>query len=224
MFSRQVLRAARVAAPRRLVAASPVRTFAAAAANDVKPPVQVFGVDGTYATALYTAAAKSSTLDPTAKALAALGDITDKDPKLNSILAAPTLSAEDKSAIVAELIKQAGGGGATVKNFLETLAENNRLGLLQGVCHKFNQIISASRGEVEMTVTSAQPLDNKTLAKLETAVSKSPYVGAGKKLQVTNEVNSDIIGGLVVEVGDRTIDLSVSSRIAKMNKVLTDSL
>ncbi|KAK8144979.1 ATP synthase F0 subcomplex subunit OSCP atp5 [Beauveria asiatica] len=224
MFSRQVLRAARVAAPRRLVAASPVRTFAAAAANDVKPPVQVFGVDGTYATALYTAAAKSSTLDPTAKALAALGDITDKDPKLNSILAAPTLSAEDKSAIVAELIKQAGGGGATVKNFLETLAENNRLGLLQGVCHKFNQIISASRGEVEMTVTSAQPLDNKTLAKLETAVSKSPYVGAGKKLKVTNEVNSDIIGGLVVEVGDRTIDLSVSSRIAKMNKVLTDSL
>ncbi|EJP68253.1 hypothetical protein ACQRIT_004422 [Beauveria bassiana] len=224
MFSRQVLRAARVAAPRRLVAASPVRTFAAAAANDVKPPVQVFGVDGTYATALYTAAAKSSTLDPTAKALAALGAITDKDPKLNSILAAPTLSAEDKSAIVAELIKQAGGGGATVKNFLETLAENNRLGLLQGVCHKFNQIISASRGEVEMTVTSAQPLDNKTLAKLETAVSKSPYVGAGKKLKVTNEVNSDIIGGLVVEVGDRTIDLSVSSRIAKMNKVLTDSL
>lgn len=52
MFSRQVLRTARVAAPRRLVAASPVRTFAAAAANDVKPPVQVFGVDGTYATAL----------------------------------------------------------------------------------------------------------------------------------------------------------------------------
>ncbi|KAJ6789776.1 hypothetical protein PWT90_06481 [Aphanocladium album] len=223
MFSRQVLRAARVAAPQRLVAA-PVRTFAAAASAEVKPPVQVFGVDGTYATALYTAAAKTSSLDPTAKALATLGAIVDKDAKLNDILAAPTLSTEDKAAIVAELVKQAGGGGATVKNFLETLAQNNRLGLLQGVCHKFNTIMAASRGEVEMTVTSAQPLDNKTLAKLETAVSKSQYVGAGKKLKVTNEVNSDIIGGLVVEVGDRTIDLSVSSRIAKMNKVLNDSL
>ncbi|OAA59291.1 ATP synthase F1 delta subunit [Cordyceps fumosorosea ARSEF 2679] len=223
MYSRQVLRAARLAAPRRL-AVTPVRTFAAAAASDVKPPVQVFGVDGTYATALYTAAAKSSTLEPTAKALATLGAIVDKDVKLPGILSAPTLSAEDKSAIVAELVKQAGGGGATLKNFLDTLAENNRLGLLQGICHKFNQIMSASRGEVEMTVTSAQPLDSKTLAKLETAVSKSAYVGAGKKLKVTNQVNSDIIGGLVVEVGDRTIDLSVSSRIAKMNKVLTDSL
>ena len=38
------------------------------------------------------------------------------------------------------------------------------------------------------------------------------------------QVNPDIVGGLVVEVGDRTIDLSVSSRIAKMNKLLTDTL
>jgi F0F1-type ATP synthase delta subunit len=38
------------------------------------------------------------------------------------------------------------------------------------------------------------------------------------------QVNPDIVGGLIVEVGDRTIDLSVSSRIAKMNKLLTDSL
>ena len=70
----------------------------------------------------------------------------------------------------------------------------------------------------------AQPLDNKTLSRLEAAVTKSQYVGQGKKLKVTNEVNSDMIGGLVVEVGDRTIDLSVSSRIAKMNKLLTDTL
>jgi F-type H+-transporting ATPase subunit O len=41
---------------------------------------------------------------------------------------------------------------------------------------------------------------------------------------VTNKVNSDILGGLVVEIGDRTIDLSVAARIAKMNKMLTDTL
>jgi F-type H+-transporting ATPase subunit O len=79
----------------------------------------------------------------------------DKDPKLATILSAPTLSSADKSAIVAELQKQSGGGGDTVKNFLATLAENNRLGLLKGVCDKFGVIMSASRGEIEMTVTSA---------------------------------------------------------------------
>lgn len=70
---------------------------------------------------------------------------------------APTLSAEDKSAIVAELQKHTGGADKndTVKNFLTTLADYNRLGLLKGVCEKFTELISASKGEVELTVTSA---------------------------------------------------------------------
>ncbi|KAI1376102.1 putative oligomycin sensitivity conferring protein [Hypoxylon crocopeplum] len=228
MLSRQAIRSIRAAAPRRTLARAPVRTYAAAAAapQDVKPPVSVYGLDGTYATALYTAAVKSSSLDPTARALNALNDLYLRDAKLASILSTPTLSDSDKSAIVAELQKNVGPAGAneTVKNFLATLAENNRLGILQGVCEKFAQIMSGSRGEVEMVVTSAQQLDNRTLSRLETAVSKSQYVGQGKKLKVTNQVNPDIVGGLVVEIGDRTIDLSVSSRIAKMNKLLTDTL
>ncbi|KAM0440743.1 hypothetical protein ACHAPT_000044 [Fusarium lateritium] len=227
MFSRQVLRSVRAAAPQRAVAlraAVPVRSFAAAATSEVKPPVSVFGVDGTYATALYTAAVKTSSLDPTAAALSSLGALLEKDAKLAAILSAPTLTEADKKAIIEELGKRAGAANDTVKNFLETLAENNRLGLLPGVCDKFATIISAARGEVEVTVTSAQPLDKRTLNRLESAVSKSAYISQGQKLKVTNSVNPDIVGGLVVEIGDRTIDLSVSARIAKMNKLLTDSL
>ena len=140
-----------------------------------------------------------------------------KDQKLTAILQAPTLSAADKSAIVAELVKNAGATGDTVKNFLGTLAENNRLGLLPEVINKFGELMSAARGEVEMVVTSAQvrskfssrcqwrgcvwfsekligqqPLDNKTLNRLESAVSKSSYVGQGKKLKVTNKVRHRI--------------------------------
>lgn len=85
-----------------------------------------------------------------------------------------------------------------------------------------------------------QQLDGRTLSRLETAVAKSEYVGQGKKLKVTNKVgspesarqggankrkvNPDVMGGLVVEIGDRTIDLSVSSKVARMNKLLTDTL
>lgn len=102
----------------------------------------------------YTAAVKSSSLDPTATALNKLGGLVSQDAKLAAILDAPTLSPADKSAIVTELEKTA-GTNATVKNFLQTLAENNRLGLLGGVCTKFGELMSAARGEVEMTVTSA---------------------------------------------------------------------
>ncbi|KAI0124887.1 ATP synthase delta subunit-domain-containing protein [Xylariales sp. AK1849] len=226
MLSRQAFRAARAAAPRRTIARTAVRSYAAAATQDVKPPIALYGLDGTYATALYTAAAKTSALDPTAKALNSLNDLVTRDAKLLSILGTPTLSDGDKSAIVGELQKSLGASGnnETVKNFLSTLAENNRLSILKGVCDKFGELMSASKGEVELIVTSAQQLDNRTLNRLETAITKSQYVGQGKKLKVTNQVNPDIIGGLVVEVGDRTIDLSVSAKIAKMNKLLTDTL
>ncbi|KAK7753858.1 ATP synthase F0 subcomplex subunit OSCP atp5 [Diatrype stigma] len=230
MLSRQAIRSIRAAAPARTIARAPARSYAAAAPSaaaanqDVKPPVAVYGIDGTYATALYTAAVKSSALEPTARALSALGDLYSKDAKLATILATPTLTDADKSAVVAELQKQIGGAAnETVKSFLATLAENNRLGILKGVAEKFHEIISASRGEVELVVTSAQQLDNKTLNRLESAIAKSQY-SQGKKLKVRNEVNPDILGGLVVEIGDRTIDLSVSSKIAKLNKLLTDTL
>lgn len=86
-----------------------------------------------------------------------------------------------------------------------------------------------------------QKLDPRILQRLETVVSKSEY-SHGKKLKVVTKVclladmfsridaetclqiNPDIVGGLIVEIGDRTIDLSVSAKIAKMNKLLTDTL
>lgn len=105
----------------------------------------------------YTAAVKTQSLDSAAKALANLNAILAKDQKLSTILSAPTLTQADKSQIIAELEKAAGvpSGDRTVKNLLKTLAENNRLSLLGGVCAKFGEIMSASRGEVEMVVTSA---------------------------------------------------------------------
>ena len=81
----------------------------------------------------------------------------------------------------------------TVQNFLDTLAENNRLGVLEGVCEKFGTLMSAARGEVEMTITSAQPLDAKVVRQLETAVGKSKYVGQGKKLKVVPKVSLQAI-------------------------------
>lgn len=229
MFTgRIVAQAARSAAPRASIAPrAAIRSYAQAANSaSTRPPVPLYGVDGTYASALYTAAAKSSALDPTAKALETLNNVFKKDAKLQAVLSAPTLTVDDKKQIIAELQKHIGGAdkGDVVKNFLATLAENNRLSLLQSVCEKFAVLMGAQRGEVELTVTSAAPLDNKVLRQLENAISKSQYVGQGKKLKVVPKVNPDIRGGLIVEIGDRTIDLSVSSKMARMNKLLKDTL
>jgi len=215
MFS---ARLARSVVPR----AAGVRNYAAAA-QSVKPPVMLFGVDGNYASALYTAAAKSSSLEATDKNLKSLKATLDKDPKLARILASPMLNATDKSSVVNEVVKTV-GQDKTIKNLLDAMAEHNRLGLLPGVIDKFEVLMGAYKGEMEVLITSSTPLDPKTSSRLENAIAKSQYVGQGKKLKVVNKVNPEILGGLVVEVGDRTIDLSISAKMTKLNKLLTDTL
>ncbi len=96
-------------------------------------------------------------MEPTAKAIGSLQQLLKADTKLPLILRAPSLNDSDKSQIVAELEKHTGGAdkGGTVKNFLSTLAANNRLALLEGVCDKFAILMGAARGEIELVVTSA---------------------------------------------------------------------
>ncbi|KAK9377474.1 OSCP/delta subunit of ATPase [Lipomyces chichibuensis] len=197
-----------------------MRTYATAAST--APPVQLFGVDGTYASALYTAAAKNSSLDATSKALTYLKTLLDKDADISGILSNPALSASDKKIVVETLSKSV--SVPTVANLLAVLAENNRLGLLSEVIEKFGTLMSAYNGEVEATITSAAPLDSKILSRIESAISKSQFVGAGKKLKVSNKVNPDILGGLIVEVGDRTVDLSVSSKISRLNALINEAV
>ncbi|RMD42136.1 hypothetical protein DV735_g2992, partial [Chaetothyriales sp. CBS 134920] len=219
---RPALAAAKRTAPR-----AAIRSYATPAATpvDTKPPVPLFGLDGTYASALYTAAAKQSALEPTAKAISSLQAVLKSDPKVQTLIAAPTLQDSDKAQIINELEKHTGGVDktGTVKNFLQALAENNRLGLLESVAEKFGTLISAAKGELELVITTAQPLDAKLRTRLETALQKSEY-SQGKKLKVVTKVKPEILGGLVVEIGERTIDYSVSNKIARLNKLLTEAV
>lgn len=86
-------------------------------------------------------------------------------------------------------VSESSGEGKTVKNLLSVLAEHNRLNIVEGVCENFAQLMGAQRGEVELRVTSAQPLDQKVLKQLEQTVGKSRFVGQGKKLKVVSRVS-----------------------------------
>lgn len=195
----------------------------ASAANSVKPPVQLFGLDGTYASALYTAAAKDSSIDAAAKSLRSVSALLSQDKKVSDIVSNPALSFEDRKVVV-DTIASKTGSDASVANLLKVLAENNRLNLLPSVANQFQVLEDAYNGVVEAVVTSAKPLESKYLKKIQSSVSNSTFVGEGKTLKLVNKVNPDILGGLIVEVGDRTVDLSISAKIAKYNKILTESI
>lgn len=195
----------------------------ASASKAVKPPVQLFGVDGTYANALYAASVQESSVVSSFQGLTKIRELVQQDAKVGEFLTNPTLSKDDRAMVISTIGSKL-SLDKTVTNFLSVLAENNRLAELDNIYAKFAVLKDADQGIVEAKITSAKPLDSKILKKLQTAISKSLFVGEGKTLQVANDVNPDILGGLVVEVGDKTVDLSISSKVAKLNQTLAESL
>ena len=81
--------------------------------------------------------------------------------------------------------------------------------------------MAAARGAVKVTIISAEALQKKQLASIQAGIMS--MVGAGKTVDIVTEVNESILGGLQVMVGDRFLDLSVSSRVAELSKALESS-
>lgn len=200
-----------------------IRSLATASSATVKAPVQLFGLDGTYATALFTAAAKDSSIDKTFASVDKLNTAIAQDSKLAAILANPALSFDSRKQVIST-VSSTLRLEPIVTNLLTVLSENNRLDLFQAIAKQFNVLNSAHNGIVEATVVSAKPLDSKTLNRLQKAIQGSKFVGSGKTLKISNEVKPEILGGLIVEVGDKSVDLSVSAKVGKLNKVLTEAI
>ncbi|SCV03412.1 LAME_0H10220g1_1 [Lachancea meyersii CBS 8951] len=196
----------------------------ATAAKSVKPPIQLFGLDGTYASALFTAAAKTTSVESASKSLNQLSQTLAKDSKLATILENPALSAEDRAVVVETLAKSQSDLDVSVSNLLKVLGENNRLNLFGDVTAQFTKLTDAYNGLVQATVTTAQPLDAKLFKRVEKALASSSLVGQGKTLKLQNVVDPAIQGGLVVEVADRTADLSIASKINKLNQLLNEAI
>ncbi|KAG0222995.1 hypothetical protein BGW42_006175 [Actinomortierella wolfii] len=191
----------------------------ATASNAVKIPAVLHGIEGRYATALYSAAAKKQALETVESDLKQVKAVVEKDTKLRAFLENPTINRNEKKDGVKKMLG-AGKYSDLTKNFFDTLAENGRLYDTVKIINSYDTLMSAHRGEVQVTITSAKELDAKDINKIKGFLSKSSYVSPKQTLVVSNKVNPSILGGLVVEFGDKTIDLSVSSKVNKLNQLL----
>lgn len=115
--------------------------------------LSVYAVAGKYSGAAYSAALGKSenTLTALEADLKSIKQLINSDAKLKEFLANPTLSTQDKQAGVEALLK--GTKEGTTKELLTVLNENGRLVDAEKVIEEFEQIMSAHRGEVTITVT-----------------------------------------------------------------------
>ena len=104
----------------------------------------------------------------------------------------------------------------SAKNFLRAVIDNGRLNVLPEIASQFRALKNAQSGSSDAVVYSAFALDAAALADLSATLEKR----FGKKLNLTVELQDDLIGGVRVVVGDEVLDTSVKARLEQMKVAL----
>lgn len=145
-----------------------------------------------YAHAAYGAALSKSpaTLDTVQKELATIGSALKTDEKLSAFVQNPTLSTKDRQNGLEALFAKIGGAKASdiTKNLFTVLAENGRLVETPDVVTGFSELVAKYKGELEVVVTSAKPLEKDVLGRLEKALKQSQIAQQSKTVKITNKV------------------------------------
>ncbi|KAM4555402.1 ATP synthase peripheral stalk subunit OSCP, mitochondrial [Odontesthes bonariensis] len=185
----------------------------------IRPPIQVYGVEGRYATALFSAASKQNKLDQVEQELGKVATMI-KDPKLSSIVMNPHVKRSLKQKTFTDILVKAKVSPITV-NLINVLADNGRLPITGDVIGAFVKMMSAHRGEVICSVTTAQPLDEASLADLKVALKGFLQKGETIKLEIKSDPS--ILGGMIVSIGDKYADMSTKTKIQKLTKLIKET-
>jgi F-type H+-transporting ATPase subunit delta len=170
-----------------------------------------------YAKALLAAAEKAGQADRAVEELEGLvTDVLNKLPQLDAMLKSPRLTHEERLPI---LDKAFGGKlSPTTLTFLKVVSQHNRLDCLRAIAKAARLQLNTARGRVEVHVESAYPLSNPVRERISQRLTQM----LGRQVILTTEVNEDLLGGLVVRVGDTVYDASIAAQLKRMQQVTLD--
>jgi len=147
-----------------------------------------------------------------ASSLSAAGAIASV-AEVAAVLEQPQLPAESKAKI---LDKAAKGLGKEVLRLVTLLCERGKASLLPEIAAQFDQMVRHAASEVEAEVVSAASIDKATQTRIAAALTKS----VGRKVAVRVTQDKNILGGLVVRLGDRQLDYSVRHRLEGLKRAM----
>src|SRR5262245_57632885 len=167
-----------------------------------------------YARAAFEEAKRTQRLAEWAQALE-VGSAVVQDSRVEDLLGNPSVTPEQLSQLVGDI------AGSKLDelghNFVRTLADNRRLGFLPEISKIFDELKDAAEGVVDVTVTSAAPLDEQQRQSLSQALAKK----LKREVRLHCETDAKLIGGAVLRAGDLVIDGSLRSRLDRIAYELT---
>ena len=164
-----------------------------------------------YARALFEAAKDDDVLDRVHEELGEFADALDADRDLQVFLFSPYFSSEEKKAGVRRIVSDA---DERLLNFLELLAERHRMPVLFRIRRIFDGDWAEENKLLPVTVTSATELD----AGLVEEIGRRIQEQTGRRVDRSSNVDPDVLGGLMVRVGNMVLDATVRNRLEQLRK------
>ena len=165
-----------------------------------------------YAEALFKASAKD--LGATAVWLDELAAVA-ANAQLQQFAGNPGVTAAQTFDVISGVVKSPLNDAA--KNFLRAIIDNGRVSVLPEIASQFNSLKNAQSGSSDAMVYSAFALEGQALADLAAVLEKR----FGRKLNLSVQLEPELIGGVRVVVGDEVLDTSVKARLEQMKMALT---
>ena len=169
------------------------------------------GLGARYATALYELADEQKTLDAVAGDLRALRGLIDESADLRRLIRSPVLTRAEQGKAIAALAERA-GFHLLVRNILGLMARNRRLFVLPEAIDAYLAELAARRGEITAQVIAAQELTEAQRQTLDEKLRRA----VGGKVAMELRVDPSLLGGLIVKLGSRMVDASLSSKLQRL--------
>ena len=164
-----------------------------------------------YAEALFEVGRDKGKLDALQQQLAEFADAVDRNRELQVFFFSPYLSSAEKKEGIERAIT---GAEPELINFLELLVDKHRMTEIFRIRREFEELWKRENRRIDVTVTSAVELDPAVVEKIGQEVERQ----TGEKVDLSSSVDSNILGGIVLRVGNMVLDASIRSRLEKLRK------
>jgi F-type H+-transporting ATPase subunit delta len=164
-----------------------------------------------YARSLFEVAKEQNKLDAVREQLGAFADSLDETRELQVFFFSPYFSSKEKEDGLDRAVTDA---DPIVVNFLKLLIENHRMPVIFRLRREFDGLWRKENRLLPVQVTSAVELDDATVKHIGDRIAEQ----TSRRIDLSSSVDPEILGGIVVRVGNSVLDASIRNRLEKLRK------
>ena len=164
-----------------------------------------------YARSLFEVAQASGKTDAVRDQLNAFSKALDESRELSVFFFSPYFSTEEKKDGLGRAVE---GADPTVVNFLELLVEKHRMPAVHRIAKEVERLWDEEHKRLPVQITSAVELDPATVERIGEELGRQ----TGRKIDLSSKIDPDVVGGLVLQVGNSILDASIRARLERLRK------